>query len=485
MNSHWGTQTIAVLLLTTTPAAAQAWVTVDAGTDIGPSPMSEMMCALTPYPHPYFGPNDPLVQAWNASGIHNMHGIVFFEEAFHGIRVTRNASGTVDLDFTWFDVHVNEIVTLCHSRPIFNAIWIPQALSSNPSDPEYYSYAPADLTEWYDVVYRTVDHLVQMGFAGSIFEVWSEPDGTWFGHPARPGRNMQDFIDLYVATYHAVKDADPTALVAGPKTASQDSVTIGGHPWGLPEFLYGLEAWNQANPGRAAPIEILCWHDYVWTSFDVSHGADFVDSVVATIGVPSLTFPVWPPYMLGEWNHGFYTYVDPLQRQAYLIHNLIKEADPRTRRFLMLGIYSFHLGPLGIHSDLVEVNLQGDVCYRPSFSGMQMLTAMQAGNCVDAAVYDPSPADPLTALSTLDGTTVRVALCNPRNQPKTVALYLADLPTWNGPMRRTVQLIGNGRSEGCDGLGLGRTRIVQAVQGQYFMTLQLSAYGSALITLVP
>ena len=474
------------ILLAAAPAAAQSRVAVDAAADLGPSPLSELMLALQPEPNPYSGPDDPLLLAWNVAGFRHMRGVVMFEGCCQSIGVTRSPGGGLDLDFTGFDDHLAAVRDWADSQPICNAIWMPQALSSNPDHPEYYAFAPADWNEWYEVIYRVVDHMVQLGFAGIIYEVWSEPDNqSWLGHPLRPDDTLADFVDLYVHTYHAIKAADPSARVAGPKAASYDSARIGALPWGLPEFLAALEAWNQAHPQFAAAIDILTWHDYIWESFAVGYGADFVDGVVAGIGVPSLTFPVWPPYMLGEWNHGFSYPLDPLLRQAYLVHNYLREADPRTRRFHTLGIYSFHLGgEPDNYSDLVEFDTAGNLCYRPAFAGMQMLKTLQPGNCVAATVEDPSSGEPLAALAVYDGLALRVMVSNPRAEPQTVALDLDRLP-FAGWTKRTVQRIGGGRSEGCDGLEAGRTTLVRVTQGRHAMRLELAPYGTGLVTLQP
>ena len=474
-------------LFAAAPASAQSLVTVDAGSNIGDSPLSELMCALHPWPHPFLAADEPMVQAWNESGIRYMRGIVFFEGCCQSIDVTRQPGGGVDLDFTYFDLHLNGIRDFCPgTRPIFDAIFMPQALSAASGAPDYFNYTAADLNEWYQVIYQVVDHTVQLGFPGAIYEVWSEPDGpdTFAGHPDRPGDTLGDFVDFYVFTYHAIKDADPSALVAGPKAGSYDSVRIGGLPWGLPEFLAALEAWNQAHPQFAAAIDILTWHDYIWESFAVGYGADQVDAMVASVGVPSLTFPSWPPYMLGEWNYGFSFPVDPMLRQAYLVHNYLREADPRTRRFHTLGIYSFHLGgEPDNYSDLVEIDAFGNSCSRPPYAGMQMLQAMQAGYCLDAVVDDPGAGAPqVAALATCDGQAVRVMVSNPRDEPQTVSLYLYNLPS-SGWRLRQVQRIGAGRSEGCEGLESGKTTLARVRQGQYFMQLQLAPYGSGLVTL--
>jgi hypothetical protein len=155
--------------------------------------------------------------------------------------VWRETDGTLQYDFS----RLNRAII-----PIFQAGMEPlMCLSYKPLvlDPQgTETQPPADMNEWAQVVTAYVMHFKRMGYTGLHWEVWNEPDLSFFfkGSP-------QQYVELYVTTARAVKQVDPTAKVGGTADSSV------GSPGGK---LEPLLAYLQAHP--EVPLDFVSYHDY-------------------------------------------------------------------------------------------------------------------------------------------------------------------------------------------------------------------------------
>ena len=155
--------------------------------------------------------------------------------------VWREIDGSLQYDFS----RLNRAIV-----PIFQAGMEPlMCLSYKPLvlDPQgTETQPPSDMNEWAQVVTAYVTHFKRMGYTGLHWEVWNEPDLSFFfkGSP-------QQYVELYATTARAVKQVDPTAKVGGTADSSV------GSPGGK---LEPLLAYLQANP--EVPLDFVSYHDY-------------------------------------------------------------------------------------------------------------------------------------------------------------------------------------------------------------------------------
>ncbi len=189
-------------------------------------------------------------------------------------------------------------------QPTTQFCCMPRWLSSRPADESVHpngnwllawAYSPpADLSQWYDLVYRFVSVIASEGLH-LPYQVWDEPDWSFYG-------TLEDYFDLYQVTASAIRAADPLALVGGPGLSGYGTAKASGWatpqnaPVGAPLFL---PAWIAEMGRRAAPIDFVDWH---FPTADPQDGR--IDSMVQNVrtwleaaGYDAASVPV----RIGEW----------------------------------------------------------------------------------------------------------------------------------------------------------------------------------------
>jgi xylan 1,4-beta-xylosidase len=113
-------------------------------------------------------------------------------------------------------------------KPIYTTCFIPEGMTDDPTTcwPDANRTGmPRDLEQWKAFVSEGIQHSIDRFGLEEVrswyFECWNEPNlrGCFFGG------TMEEFFQLWSATWHAVKAVDPTLRFGGPSTARGEWVT--------------------------------------------------------------------------------------------------------------------------------------------------------------------------------------------------------------------------------------------------------------------
>jgi hypothetical protein len=116
---------------------------------------------------------------------------------------------------------------------LFTFGWVPKWISSNPTSPIYYTYAPSDLavqataidgTTQYNASFYNHVYSVVYRYAGLVkyYELWNEFDAPSHGWNGTP----QQMAIMATTGHKAIKAAEAAAIAAGKMTASQASYIL-------------------------------------------------------------------------------------------------------------------------------------------------------------------------------------------------------------------------------------------------------------------
>jgi hypothetical protein len=474
----------------TASAGPPVSVQVDAAALLGPSAVGDFLGGLGVFPSSHVSADDPVVRAWNDAGMRNLRGL----GGTWAIEVRRGKNGRLRYDFAIFDADESAALNLFNvevsNDSLDVAIWgTPRPLSSMPRAKQYAEYAPARWAQWNAYMRRVARHVVnRWGITGARYELWTHPEDGKYLWKGRPGDDDQQrlarYVKLYIATHRALTSVDPAAELLAPASAAANLAAFGA-PWGLAEFVQSVKAFNDAHPDKTVPIHNLAWHEFGWSASeegfgsgqDFSVGIDFIDSVVATIGVPSPTFPEWPRYYITEYSDG----IEPapnLRRAAYAARNMIRELAPTTRRLAHIHLYAFYgFGSVAAYA----LRPDGSECRRPLFAVLEMMNAMTSGDY--AATF---ASEPLAAMATVDGTNrVTVTVNNYSPQQVDAELVVTNLPFTSETLVQNVRQVDNAHSNDCLGLEQGATEQFGPQQGTATTSLTLTPYATVQLTLTP
>jgi hypothetical protein len=316
-----------------------------------------------------------------------------FDDAFYGV-VT--APGTYN--FSKLDA---QLLPLARAgiRPFISLSYMPAALGPSLFGP------PTDNTAWGNAVRALVAHYVGLGYTGWKWEMWNEPDGSfWSGTQAQ-------FDAMYAASATAVRAADPTAQIGGPATTSP---TAG--------FLGSFLDYLAANPSVAC--DFISWHSYGPNDFT---GAATVRSAISSRGLPAKKLYVT------EWNQNWVMNSGP-----GALSDTNADASYAARRLYtaiaepgLTGVYFFSpvegLTPTAdFNGDLGLITVDGhrkavgnvfDAVNR--MGGTRLTTTV--GGAADTSTYGLVTADTASRK-------VSVLLWNDASAASTVSLSLSNLP---------------------------------------------------------
>jgi xylan 1,4-beta-xylosidase len=172
-----------------------------------------------------------------------------------------HADGTPYYDFTIADLTYDTIVEAGH-HPLVELGFTPLALVPDRAKAEFpfersptlyseyeagwWSYPPKDYAKWGGLVAALAQHCLERYGAEEVsqwlWELWNEPDiFYWRG-------TVEEFIDLYEVTAHAVRSVLPDARIGGP--------TVTGGDNGVPFMRRFLEACAE----RDLPLDFVSFH---------------------------------------------------------------------------------------------------------------------------------------------------------------------------------------------------------------------------------
>ena len=163
---------------------------------------------------------------------HDMHEVKaatgFGYVRFHGILdrdvgvYTVDAQGRRDYNFTYVD-QIYDGLLQQGVRPFVELSFMPPDMASRQQTMGFWYNPivapPKDWTLWTDLIQRLARHLVARYGIDEVsqwyFEVWNEPNGSfWGGDPHEP-----TYFQLYDLTARALKSVSPRLRVGGPATA--------------------------------------------------------------------------------------------------------------------------------------------------------------------------------------------------------------------------------------------------------------------------
>ncbi len=262
----------ATLPPTPTPEALNPLVVnVDATTDVAPFDKGRLLNGAVGGYAPLANLNwlPGAYDALAAIGVEMLRLDHVTDEAFYRV-VWRTADGTLQYDFSRLD---RVVVTMLQSgiEPVMALSYRPATLEPGGDA----TVPPTDLSEWGEVVRTFVGHYRDLGYSGLYWEVWNEPDLEFFFKG-----DAHQYVELYVATSQAVKEADPTARVGGAADSSVDS------PGGKLRPLLGHIG---AHP--EVPLDFVSYHDYSdpdgdgQPPFTLDWDADVIATMVAEVGL--------------------------------------------------------------------------------------------------------------------------------------------------------------------------------------------------------
>jgi hypothetical protein len=287
---------------------------------------------------------------------------------FGRIQVSRGSDGKLNLDFSKFDSHINFMRDTLGCKSIdFTVQTMPRVLApaSVAKTPRYMSYAPENYAEWRDIVTRSVKHIRNdLKMPGASYATWGEPESWygWFGHYDKHWKLgdegvIDDYIEMYVETWQAVKAGDPEARVGGPTTMTVRTLKELGVPWAVEEFLAKLQKYNRNHPDSAVTLDELHYQGYNW---DLRDTLD-VEINLAVDLLKKYGFPENTPLVLLGWNLDWTrkpTGNSPQKRASFLAGNLMRELAPayRQRKLARAYIWPFD-GDMGSPNQMSLVYL--------------------------------------------------------------------------------------------------------------------------------
>jgi hypothetical protein len=432
------------------------------------------------------------------------------------IQITRNAAGQLDLDFTNFDGFLHYLRDyLGGTRHFyFSVMGMSRALSLRPDkDDAYMYYAPADYAAWYDIVYRAVLHIKNdLKMPGASYMVWNEPETHfyWRGRDRATGaETLDDYIEMYVNTWLAVKAADPDAKVGGPMTiaASKEHVKQYGETWGMEDFLAALARHNAAYPDLRVTLDEVVWQGYDYTgNLRLASSAALVRDMLAKNGFP----PGTPQVVLG-WTKQFDN--DPMpcaeisrqQFAAYIASNIVEQfGPPESARGVKRGyLYNFDYDGVCPNMSLISVpvpELPGhwqfggtywfpgapavtEYCRRPAYAVFEMLRQMSDAGGQFIRMEGAFDSLPPYMMATSNGQQVMAMLVNEMDTERTFTLTFHNLPFATDSIVGTLQLVDDVHSADCNGLESGSRSRLPVRDGRVAVTVQMRPHSVALITL--
>ena len=163
--------------------------------------------------------------------------------------------GQAKYNFTLLD-RLYDGILAAGVKPIVELSFMPEAIADcKPGKcPTVMHYRgikahPKTWQMWGDLVHTFVSHLVaRHGLEEVIswrFEVWNELWGMDFGD----GGKDSPYMNLYNASYHAIKAVSPRLSVGGPATAELEDVSA---------FIAAMDAWGIGS----GPPDFVSTHSY-------------------------------------------------------------------------------------------------------------------------------------------------------------------------------------------------------------------------------
>ncbi|MGH8181867.1 MAG: GH39 family glycosyl hydrolase, partial [Steroidobacteraceae bacterium] len=184
------------------------------------------------------------------------HGVLDRDVGVYGV----DAQGRPVYNFTYVD-QIYDGLLAQGVRPFVELSFMPPELATGQQSMGFWYdpivAPPRNWSDWSDLIRHFAQHLVARYGRDEVsqwyFEVWNEPNGTFWGGDPR----QSTYFHLYDVTARALKSVDPRLRVGGPATAQAA---------GVPAFI-------RCCATRHVPVEFVSTHVY---------GDDTADTVFGT-----------------------------------------------------------------------------------------------------------------------------------------------------------------------------------------------------------
>ena len=347
--------------------------------------------------------NDTLVQAWRRLGFKHITFETLHSEdpVDRWITVTRDKDGMIAVDFTEYDKYMESYLHHLEAVPFVYLGGVPRLLSSKPEDENYSAYMPKDLEEWSRFVSIIVRHNIEKwGLRGIDYGPPGEPDhlDSWRGRGGTDRKEiLRDHIELYAATYRAVKAADPKARIGGPSSMSWQITEYTDNDqtgFVLADWIKELAYYNSQYVSQSVGLDYISWQDYGWAGENLSEGAHAVSQMLSANGFDPNTPKFLAGSGWGSWGSNYLnTELTPYQRASFVLHNLLREfKDPEKKSFEKALYFTFFYkdewrlpqnptdDPYTPEVSLVRVSSDGKLSYSPTYAAFEMVNHMAVGD---------------------------------------------------------------------------------------------------------
>jgi hypothetical protein len=373
----------------------------------------------------------------------------------------------------------------------------------------YMSYAPDNYAEWRDIVTRSVKHIRNdLKMPGTFYAAWGEPESWygWFGHYEKHWKLgdegvIDDYIEMYVETWRAVKAGDPDARVVGPTTMTVRTLKELGVPWAVEEFLAKLQKYNISHPDSSVTLDELHYQGYNW---DLRDTLD-VEINLAVDLLKKYGFPEKTPLVLQGWNLDWTrkpTGNSPQKRASFLAGNIMRELAPayRPRRLARTYIWPFD-GDMGSPNQMSLVYLPApeykfdgasgtDDPYvdpeiteykkMPAHAALLLLSRMQYDDDIISTRADTSC---VWTLATINGNGIKLMMTNYSVDTINVVSRLTNSELKGKKVNMTVQRVDENHSSDGKGLEEGETSSIKISRKGELPSFRICPYGIICIKL--
>ena len=459
------------------------------------------------------------------------------------IGFTLTASG-IHYDFSRFDARIRYLKDVLHVRRIgfgwfggIPAMLDPASLhdatvmDAGTGTPVHYSgksassYAPFDYALWQRAYRDIVHHIaVDLHMPGAHYAApWEAEICGWRGVWAHHYENchnskdafgiLDDYVEVYARVFQTIKSADPTAVVSGPLTATVDRA-LEGTLWSVPEFLDRLHRYIIAHPQERVGLDEVHFQNYLYPKNGTLR--DILDVVTQALidshfcadrnscHIP-MTVTGWnADFLFNDPTNPFYqkgkASMRPLQRQAFLVGNIMREVAPQngprrlTRAFLWpldtdFGEDSFSAvfyPDFFAYSDppngAVRQQAVADRYKAPAFASLKLLAEMKSDEFI---LRVESSDDHLWTLATSvnRGAILHLLLANYASTAATVLPRIGSLDLLNATAEMILQRVDAGHSSDGKGLESGQKRWIHVPPSGLLPEMTLPPYAVARLTL--
>lgn len=414
--------------------------------------------------------DDPVAQSWRDLGFQQ---ITF--EALHiedpmdrWVDVKIDKKGEVQVDFLDYDRYLRGYLENLNARPFVYLGNIPRALSSKPNEADYSVYAPKSLRKWEAFVRKIVQRNVQkFRLKGLNYGVLGEPDhpDSWKGSGSgNPAKTLEEHIELYAATYRAVKSVDPSAKVGGPSAMSwKKTASTPAAAFELKDWVRALADYNRKEKtGNKAGLDFISWQDYGWAEGGLQAGAKAVSGFLKENGFDAATPKMLAGSGWGSWAGDYLKTDRPDYAQAQAVTRAFIDefGSPEPRQFHQALYHSFYFNDYWMTPEtekdfqgqrsisLVVIPKESRFRLSPSYAAFQMIHEMLGGQ-----ITASSGQGPLSVMSGWDEVKGKFYLLFASTSAKTVVadVVINSFPV-DAPVRSLMRTIDEFHS--VDGYGL-------------------------------